>query len=365
MQLTYGTHDVQIVAASSLAAAGFERELLAGGLRLPFPHRTASAVLEPPPGPLFFMIRDRSGVPCAGFAAQRRRSQALPGHVLLRVERFGAALPTTEVRAVAVRAFADVCRATPRILRAYINMFAPDPGVQREMESLAAAAGFRRNPNRRGYATTIVVDLRPDEDQILASLNKTARYNIRAAAKYPVAVQPVDRPELAGRLDELVREAFARTSGEVELEDWPALIRFSARHPDLSQVLGLFRTDCDGPESLLAFAQAVHHGEYAEYRAAASSRDPGVRVPQTHVLAWELIRWAKRHGAAFFDLGGVTPSTHIGPDPFHGISAFKRFFSRTEVTLGDEWVLEPSALKAGLARVVTAVARSVVSRSPA
>ena len=85
-------------------------------------------------------------------------------------------------------------------------------------------------------------------------------------------------------------------------------------------------------------------------------------MPQTHVLAWELIRWAKRHGASFFDLGGVTPSTHTGPDPFQGISAFKRFFSKTEVTLGDEWVLEPSPLKAGLARVVTSVARSVANR---
>lgn len=362
MQLDYGPYRVEVMPASSPEAAQRERELLDAGVRLPFPHRTASAVLEPAPGPLFFMIRDASGAPRGGFAAQRRRSQALPGHLLLRVERFGDALGGSEIRAVAIRAFADVCRSTPRILRAYLNLFAPDPGVRHDIESSASAAGFRRNADRRGYGTTILVDLRPGEEQIFASLNKTARYNIRAAAKYPVAVRPVDQPEFAARLDALVQDAFARTGGDVEWEDWPALIRFSARHPELLQVLGLFRTDCTGPESLLAFAQGLHHGEYAEYRAAASTRDPAVRVPQTHVLAWELIRWAKRHGAAFFDLGGVTPSSSAGPDPFQGISAFKRFFSKAEVTLGDEWVLEPSPLKAGLARMVTSVARTVASR---
>jgi hypothetical protein len=362
MRFDYEGYSAEVVPALSLEAADYEGQLLKAGIRLPFPHRTASAVLEPPPGPLFFLIRDPAGAPCGGFAAQRRRSQALPGHVLLRVERFGAAMPSAAVRTVAIRAFTDVCRATPRLLRAYVNLFAPDPAVQREIAASAAANGFRRNPNRRGYATTILVDLRPDEEQIFASLNKTARYNIRMAAKFPVAVRPVDDAQFAPRLDALVSDAFARTRGEAELEDWPALIRFSARHPELSQILGLFRTDGDGPASLLSFAQAVHHGEYAEYRAAASTRDPNVRVPQTHVLAWELMRWARQHGASFFDLGGVTPSTHTGPDPFHGISGFKRFFSKTEVTLGDEWVLEPSPLRAGLARVVTSVARSVASR---
>ena len=359
MQLTHGRYRVDVT-ASSPEAARWERELEECGLRLPFPHRTASAGLEPAPGPLFFIIRDTTGQPCGGFAAQRRSSQALPGHVLLRVERFGPALRDGEVRAAGVQALADVSRALPRILRTYLAVFSPDPRAQDEIAAHAAAAGFRMNPYRRGYSRTILVDLRPDEDTIFASLHATARRHVRAAAKHPVVVRPVDSADFAGRLDELVTDAFTRTGGGIERHDWPAIIAFSAQHPELSRLVGLFHIDRAGPDSLLAFAHGLHHGEYAEYSTAASSRDADVRVPQTYVLAWDLFRWAKQHGAAFFDFGGITPVVNDGSDPLQGISAFKRYFSTVEASVGDEWVLEPSRLKAGLARVVTTVARSVV-----
>jgi lipid II:glycine glycyltransferase (peptidoglycan interpeptide bridge formation enzyme) len=203
------------------------------------------------------------------------------------------------------------------------------------------------------------VDLGPDEDSIFASLHATARRHIRAVAKHPVEVRPIDSPEFASRLDELVKDTFVRTGGDAERQDWAALIRFSARHPELSRIVGLFRTDRGGPPSLLAFTHGLHHGDSAEYCTAASTRDPDVRVPQTYVLAWDLFRWAKQHGAKVFDFGGITPVSNDGSDPLQGISAFKRFFSKTEVTVGDEWIFEPSPLKASLARVVTSVARSV------
>lgn len=359
MHSTNGRCRVEVAPASSADAARWERELLDAGFRLPFLHRTASAELEPPPGPLFFMIRNASGVPRGGFAAQRRPSQALPGHVLLRAERFGAALADHDARAAAVQAFADAARSTPRVLRAYLGIFSSDAGVRDEVAALAAAAGFRRNPDGRGYSHTVLVDLRPDEDTIFASLHSTARRHVRAAAKHPVAVRPVDDPAFAPRLEALVEEAFRRTGGDFDRQDWPALIRFSMRHPDLSRLIGLFHTERTGPESLLAFAHGLHHGEYAEYSTAAASRDSDVRLPQMYVLAWDLFRWAKQHGAASFDFGGITPVVNDGSDPLQGISAFKRFFSRTELTVGDEWVLEPSPIRAQLARVVTSVARSV------
>ena len=362
MRIVCDGYRVDVVPASSLEAAQYERALLDAGFRLPFGHRTAAAVLEPPPGPLFFMIRDQAGAPCGGFAVQRRRSQALPGHLLLRLERFGPGLRDAEVCGAAVQALSEVSRTTPRVLRTYLAAFSPDPRLQQGIAAAAAATGFRRNPDRRGYSTTILVDLRPDEEAIFASLHATARRHVRAAAKHPVTVRPVDSADFAGRLDELLRDVFTRTGGGVEHHDWPAIIAFSAQHPQLSRLVGLFRTDCAGPESLLAFAHGLHHGDYAEYSTAASSRTTDLRVPQTYVLAWDLFRWAKQHGAAFFDFGGITPAVNDGSDPLYGISAFKRYFSKAEAFVGDEWVLEPSPLRAGLARVVTSVARAVASR---
>ena len=360
MQFAYDTCRVEITPVASPDARRWEGELIAAGIRLPFQHRIASAELEEAgTDSLFFIVRRAAGTPCGGFAAHRRPSRALPGHSVLRVERFGASLPTTDARTAGVRALSDFSRATPRLLRTYLGIFSPDERVRQEIDSLLSAAGFHKNAERRGSSRTLLVDLRPDEDAIFASLHPTARRHIRAAAKHPVAVRGVDSPEWSARLDSLATEAFTRTGGEFEGEDWPTLIDFSARHPELSRIVGLFRTDRTGPASLLAFAHGLHHGQYAEYNTAASTRDTDVRLPQMYVLAWDLFTWAKRHGAEFFDFGGITPASGDASDPLQGISAFKRFFSKDEVSVGDEWVFEPSRLKANLARVVTSVANSV------
>jgi hypothetical protein len=359
MHFAYSGFSVDVTDASNPEAARWELELEQAGIRLPFSHRLASAELEPHPGPLFFMIRDASRTPRGMFAAQRRLSRALPGHFLLLVERFGETLPV-EVRAVGVRALADLSRTAPRVLRTYLGVFSPELSVQQEIASSAAAAGFRKNPFPRSYANTILIDLRPAEEEIFASFQSKTRRDIRAASKFPVIVRPIEETGFAGRLETLVNEVFARTGGDFNRQEWAEIIQFSARHPELSQLVGLFRTDMTGgPESLLAFAHGLHHGSYAEYSTAAATRNTDLRVPQTYVLAWEMIRWAKRHGAAFFDFGGVTPISNDGSDPLQGISAFKRYFSKAEFAVGDEWILEPSWLKARLAHAVTSVVKAV------
>lgn len=359
MDFTYGDHRVEVALAPSALAERWERELVDAGFAVPFQHRVAFAEIAPEPGSVFFIIRQASGAVCGGFAAQRRRSNALPGHMLLRVERFGAGVRSSQARLAGIRALADVSRQLPRVLRTYVGIFSEDVSVQGDIEAHLGRAGFTRNPGRRGYSRTAVVDLRPAEDAILASLHKTARSNIRAISRFPLEVRPVDTLEYVDRMQGLLSEAFARTGGETEQEDWPSLIRFSARHPQLSRIVGLFRSDRTGPESLLAFVHGLHHGSHAEYSAGATSRDSDIRVSQTYALVWDLVRWARQHGATFFDLGGITSPAGDGADPLQGISAFKRYFTREELYVGDEWVLEPSALRGSLARVVATVVHSV------
>ena len=119
--------------------------------------------------------------------------------------------------------------------------------------------------------------------------------------------------------------------------------------------MGLFRQPGSGPEALLAFGWACHHGDHAEYCTTASTRIPGSRLPLTHPLAWDLIRWAREHGARWFDFGGVSAGGLASADPLGGISDFKRSFSRQIETVGSEWVFEP---RPGRARVARALARA-------
>ncbi len=123
--------------------------------------------------------------------------------------------------------------------------------------------------------------------------------------------------------------------------EWGSIIELGRVAPRLSRLVGLFRDGRSDPKSLLAFAWGCAHGEYAHYDAAGSTRPDDLRVPLAYALLWDLICWAKRGGAKWFDLGGITFGHRDSSDPLGGISDFKRYFSKQVVVVGQEWMLEP------------------------
>ena len=173
--------------------------------------------------------------------------------------------------------------------------------------------------------------------------------------KRPLALRPIHDPTWAPRMAAVHSETMGRTGGAGRgPDDFARSIRFAATHPDLSHLVGLFRTDATGPESLLGFAWGCRHGESVHYDAAACTRRSDLNVPMGYPLMWELITWARRQGAHWFDFGGITTGSHGTADRLGGISDFKRHFTETVVEVGGEWVLEPRPARAKMAGLVSA-----------
>ncbi len=331
-----------------------ERELLQAGVSVPLYHRSEWARTRSENDSWFLSVRDASGRCCCGFAVEVCRSRALPGHRLLRVERFGAAL-TDAAREAGVLALAEVARRSSRILRVYLEVFSKDDGIRHAVGRQVLGLGFRHSKKARCYANTVVYDLRADEEELLSSLPRSARRNIRIAERRPVTVRPISDPALAPRMEALVAETMARTGGRPQTVDWPSIIKFSVRHPSLSKIVGLFRTDGTSSDNLLAFAWGCGHTDHAQYATAASTRVLDLRAALGYAPAWELILWAKRNGGQWFDFGGVTSGHTDDPDdPLGGISDFKRYFSKEVIRVGEEWILEPHPLRAFAANTVSA-----------
>jgi hypothetical protein len=141
---------------------------------------------------------------------------------------------------------------------------------------------------------------------------------------------------------------------------WAEILALSEERPELSRVVGLFRSDRDGPTGLLSFAWGCHHGDHAHYATAASTRRTDLRIPMAYPLAWDLMLWARRNGATTFDFGGITMGSSGGDDPLGGISDFKRRFTDRVVEVGEEWIFEPSPWRARAARWVSAAVRRSV-----
>ncbi len=325
-----------------------ERELIAASVNLPISDRSVWAAGHNGIEPWFLLVREASGRVCGGVAVEQVASRALPGHRILRLRRSGGNL-TCETFRVVLESLKVLLRRNPRILRVFVQTFSL--GRRDETVQMLAGHGFRELKTPSVYRHTLVMDLKPSEEEIFATFSDSCRNKVRKTIRKSMQSVVINDAIYEDRIRELQREALRRTVGHVPTEDWKAILKMSRERPDLSSIFGLFEGEDRSPETMVAFGWVCSHGNHAEYRAAGSTRRAGVKIPYGYLLAWDMIRWAKASGAEWFDFGGVTLGG--GDDRLKGISDFKRSFSREVVEVGAEWVCDPYPFKAWIADTIS------------
>lgn len=178
--------------------------------------------------------------------------------------------------------------------------------------------------------STVVIDLSPDVDTIMANFNQKGRHAVRRAERDGVTVKKVDTSDENCKIfyDLLVQTAegqgFASSLRTYEYyrEFWQ---RFVAA--DMGQ---LFFAYFDG--QIVAGAFALVFGHKSTYKDGASLRVDGA-YGVTHLLQWHVMQWAKDKGSLAHDLCGTPASDQIdNPEhPHYGIGRFKTSFNK-EVT---------------------------------
>lgn len=335
-----------------------EKALDARRTPVPLYHRAIWARTRRVSGARFIFIaaRDAHGSCRAGFAVESAPSRALPGHRLLSVVRLGVGSGGLDTSALdaGIAALSALARRNRSVLRVTLQSFTLDPETRARTSDVIRHHGFSPVATTGTYERTLVVDLAPEENDLLAGFHYNARRHIRSIAKYPVKVTTAESVSIAPRLQELADETRRRTGGRPQQIDWASLIRMSAEVPHLSRIAILQRTDRDGPDAVLAFAWGCMHGPVGEYSEGGSTRPDDMKVSTSYALMWDLISWARRNGAQVFDLGGVTEGNRTSDDPLGGISDFKRSFSQREIEVGHQWLLEPHPARAAAARVISA-----------
>ncbi len=347
--LNHGEYTVELLRTLGPARERCEQDLLASGIGLPLMHRSAWTAAGFSKTSWFLAVRDPSQRCVCGLALDVTKSRALPGSVVLCVERFGSATDATS-REAALLALAEIGHRYKSVLRVHVELFSSDEAVRKSVAQIVTGLGFRHDPTRL-YTTTVGVDLTLNEQELFASFHKTARRHIRAVSKKALLVRPIEDIGYGPRCQELLGEAFSRTGTRAQMENWQAVITLSRTHPELSRLIGLFATDDGDPYGLLAFAWGRRHTDHVEYAVAGSTRRADLRIPFAYALAWDLMCWGKGIGATWFDFGGITPTDK--QHPLGGISQFKRYFSENAIPVGEEWVFEPRPVNARVARTVS------------
>jgi len=173
---------------------------------------------------------------------------------------------------------------------------------------------------------TVLVDLRPTEDAILASMKPKTRYNVRLADKRGVRVEAGSAADL-DRWYALYRETSARD--RIAIHSLPYYRGLFAAAADLAAAgrpapvvrLLLARSG----DELLAGNIVVFWWKSAAYLTGASSSMQRNLMP-TYALQWAAMRMAKAAGCETYDLYGCPPAADES-HPMYGLYQFKTGFS--------------------------------------
>lgn len=181
------------------------------------------------------------------------------------------------------------------------------------------ALGFRAAPRQVQPRATIVVDLTPDDEGILAAFNSRVRYNARHALKKGVEVSEGGMED-AHSFWELL-SATAERKGFVER--------------DLSYFTQLMQVFGENARILLARyngavvygALIVVYGASAYYLYGGSGGDRSVKPSE--LGQYRAMLWAKSRGATRYDMWGI-PYAPTEENPLYSVYTFKSGFGGAE-----------------------------------
>jgi lipid II:glycine glycyltransferase (peptidoglycan interpeptide bridge formation enzyme) len=226
-------------------------------------------------------------------------------------------------------------------LRVEPNMPNDDPRWLAAFQRL----GFRATNHIVYLRNTWILDVRPEEKQLLADMQATWRYNIGKTSRsgvtvrqgqgeadldtfYRMEAETAEREHFYLYPKEVFRDMLAHYGPEAAERDGTARITLLVAESQ-GEPLGATTVATFG-----AWAWSMHTG--------LSSLPEHRKLRPNYLLQWEAIRWARSQGCAFFDFRNIPEVLEPGQE-MYGVYEFKKgfggFFHRVMPTM--ELALNP------------------------
>ncbi len=198
----------------------------------------------------------------------------------------------------ATHALLDALHRLCRQNRAIFLKIEPDVPENSALAQRLIDLGFHPSPQTIQPRCTILLDLTPDLEDILARMKSKTRYNIRLAARRGVTVREgtvEDLPEFY----RLMQITSQRDRFGIHSRSYYETAHRLFVPPKLAR---LFLATYEG--KVLAGIMVFALGQRAWYMYGASSNEHRNLMPN-YLLQWEAIRWAKGRGCLTYDLWGI------------------------------------------------------------
>ena len=196
------------------------------------------------------------------------------------------------------------------------------------------------------FRNSVLIDLHPTEDEMLARMKQKTRYNVRLAEKKGVTVR-VGNLEDLGMLYRMYAETSVRDGFVIRDESYYQtvwkLFMANAQSPIPDSQLPITipliaEVDHDPVAAIFLFLFAGR-----AYYVYGMSRDAHREKMPTYLLQWEAMKRAKSAGCTVYDLWGA-PEVFDESDSMWGVYRFKEGLGGEVVRTLGAWDYAPNAL---------------------
>lgn len=214
-----------------------------------------------------------------------------------------------------------------------------EPNISLDSPELdPASLGFTLSPQTVQPPRTIMIDVRQDDDAILARMNQGTRRKIRQSQKNDIRYYHAPREGLAA-FNQIMQTTGNRNAFGVHEPAYYELA-YDLFVPQGDATLILAEHEGDVLAGIMVFAL----NNVAWYLYGASSNVKR-NMMATYGIQWAAIQWAKARGCAYYDLWGVPDEDHETleaqfqerSDGLWGVYGFKRGWGGDLVRFNGAW----------------------------
>ncbi len=185
--------------------------------------------------------------------------------------------------------------------------------------------GWRFSSEQIQFRNTFLIDLRPEEDELLRRMKSKTRYNIRLASRKGITIRYGDLTDLGNLYrmyaDTSLRGGFTIRGEEYYQNLWQVFMKESL-DPVIDPAAQSIIAEFEGKP--VAGAVMFRFGDRAWYLHGMSLPEHSDKMA-TYLIQWEGMRWAKENGCTIYDMWGA-PDHFVEDDSMWGVYRFKKGF---------------------------------------
>ena len=195
-----------------------------------------------------------------------------------------------------------------------------------ETKARLLKSGLVRTRAVQPNVSTVVIDLSPTREEIMAAFNQKGRHAIHRAERDGVSAKPVELTEENMKIMFNLLTETAAGRFESSIRSYEYYKKFWQNFAKNGQG-SLFFAYLNG--DVVAAAYSMYLGKKGLYKDGASVREKPA-YGASHRLQWEIMQWMKQQGVKSYDLCGAPHSSEVNNpgSPFYGIGRFKTSFNK-------------------------------------